>query len=219
MKFEAYHNYGRTSEELLLANNRIEDRFFAAIDAVADADGNPVCRSTLNPMAPPPPTSPFPAIDPGFRTFSPGDGTCQPLNIFGTGAASPQSVDFVTEDAVQTSVIDQHVAHISLSGNSTDLGFVLPSGPIGFAAGYEFRREFSRFRPDAFSLTGLSFDGTTVSGLQGSYDVNEGFAELSIPVLDKLPALEMLTLDAAIRVADYSTVGTNVSWRVGGTWT
>ena len=218
VRFEAYHNYGRTSEEQLFRNNRLEDRFFAALDVVTDANGNPICRSELDPSAPPPPTSPFPFIEPGFRTFSPGDGTCQPFNVFGSGAASAEAVDFVTEDAVQNSVIDQHVAHISLTGDSSFADFSLPGGPIGFAAGFEYRREFSRFRPDGFSATGLSFDGTRVAGLAGDYDVWELFGELQLPILADLPGAEVLTLDLAARFADYSTVGSNLAWKIGGTW-
>ncbi len=218
VRFEASYNYGRTSEEFTLRNRRIEDRFFAAIDVVSDANGNPACRSSVDPSAPPPPTSPFPFIDPGFRTFAPGDGTCQPLNLFGLGAPSAEAANFVSQDATQNSVIDQHVVMVTMSGDSSEFGLELPAGPVGFAVGFEYRREFSRFTPDAFRLTGLRFDGTTITGLEGSYDVYESFGEIQVPILKGIPGIEELTLDTAVRGARYSTVGTNVSWKVGGTY-
>ncbi|GAB4510412.1 MAG: TonB-dependent receptor [Haliangiales bacterium] len=217
--YELSFNYGRTSEELLLRGTRIEDRFFAAIDVVSDADGNPICRSELDPSAPPPPTSPFPAVEPGFRTFVPGDGSCKPLNLFGYGAPSQEAIDFVTADVVQTATIEQSVASLSFSGDTASSGFTLPAGPIGYASGGEYRREFSRYRPDQLSETGLAFDGTKTVGVEGQYDVWEVFSELSVPILRRLPGARDLSIDAALRAANYSTVGSSVSWKVRANWT
>ncbi|WP_428262384.1 TonB-dependent receptor domain-containing protein [Haliangium sp.] len=214
--YEASFNYGRTTEELLARNARVEDRFFAAIDVVTDSQGRPICRSELDPSAPPPPTSPYPEVDPGFRTFTPGDGTCKPLNIFGHGAPSQEAIEFATADVVQTSAIEQQVAHLSFSG---DTGVRLPAGTISFASGGEYRRELSRFRPDALAQNGLSFDGSKITGLEGSYDVWEFFSEVSVPVLADLPGARNLTLDGAVRAANYSTIGSSLSWKVRGSWT
>ena len=219
VSYEASFNYGRTSQETLSLNNRIEDRFFAAIDVVTDANGNPICRAEFDPAAPPPPTSPFPPIEEGFRTFSPGDGTCKPINLFGLNKNSQEAIDFVTADTVDTSTIEQHVVNVSVTGNSEELGVKLPAGGIGYALGAEYRREFSRFRPDALSQTGITWDGTTVAGLQGDYDVREAFGEISIPIVRKVTGAEDVTVDAALRAADYSTIGSSVSWKVRGSWT
>lgn len=219
ISYELSFNYGRTDQEVFNLDSRIEDRFFAAIDVVTDPDGNPICRSELNPEAPPPPTSPFPFVEPGFRTFSPGDGQCKPLNLFGFGAPSQEAIDFVTADIVSNSAIEQQVVHASFIGDSDAVNFALPAGPIDFAAGGEYRREASRFRPSSFEQAGIVFDGTTTSGLEGDYDVWEGFGELSVPIVSKKPGAEALNLDSAIRVADYSTVGSSVSWKLGTSWT
>ncbi|RMB01538.1 TonB-dependent receptor-like protein [Eilatimonas milleporae] len=217
--FELSYNYGRTSESF--SNTiRIEDRFFAALDVVVDpATGEAVCRSELDPSAPPPPTSPFPFIEPGFRTFSPGDGQCQPLNIFGIGAPSQEAIDFVMTTVNQRQVIEQNVVFGYLSGDSSSLGFQLPAGPISFVAGGEYREEDSSFEPDGLEENGLVFDGNPIAGLTGGYDVWEAFAEISAPLLVGKPFAEELTLNAAVRYSDYSTVGTTWTWQVGGTWT
>jgi outer membrane receptor protein involved in Fe transport len=216
--YEAAYNYGRTSEELLLRNQRIEDRFFAAIDVVTGPDGQPACRSEVDPAAPPPPTSPFPEVPTGFRTFQPGEGLCKPLNLFGLGAPSQEALDFVTGDIVQNSLIDQHVASLVFTGDSSAVDLKLPAGAIDFAAGGEYRREFSRFRPDEFSETGLVFDGTKIAGVEGSYDVWETFGEVRVPVLAQSSPVGQVDLDAALRFAEYSTVGSSESWKANASW-
>ena len=119
------------------------DRFYAAMDTVADANGNPVCRSDLDP------TASFPVdffawnanysngsfYDNNFYTFSPGDGQCQPLNPFGTYAASPEAQDFITERLRDELKVEQFVLNRQPSGRSMLGDF---DGPIGYAAGIEY---------------------------------------------------------------------------------
>ncbi|MEO0974737.1 MAG: TonB-dependent receptor plug domain-containing protein, partial [Pseudomonadota bacterium] len=64
------YNYGRTDINTIERNSRVEDRFFAAVDAVVDPDsGEIVCRSDLDPDTIPP-SSPFPSSREGFLTFA-----------------------------------------------------------------------------------------------------------------------------------------------------
>ena len=102
------------------------DRFFAAIDAVEDpATGEVVCRSSLDPTAYPA-TTPFNIFQfvgggvPGsFFTFTPGDGHCQPMNIWGgRGAMSQESIDFVTFDRVVREEIEQQVYSAIVVGDT-----------------------------------------------------------------------------------------------------
>ena len=98
----------------------IADRFFAAIDAVIDpATGEPACRSSVDPTAYPK-TTPFNIFQftgggtrGSFFTFAPGDGQCQPMNIWGgAGAMSQASIDFVTYDRE----LDEEIKQIVYSG-------------------------------------------------------------------------------------------------------
>ena len=110
----------------------IADRFFAAIDAVTDpATGQPVCRSDLDPTAYPR-TTPSTSSLSGrsallFFTFTPGDGQCQPMNIWVGGAMSQVSLDFVTRDVISES-IEQTVFQAIVSGDSSRF-FSLPPAP------------------------------------------------------------------------------------------
>ena len=92
-------NYGKFERKMIDRDAMIADRFFAAIDAVEDpATGEVVCRSSLDPTAYPA-TTPFNifqfvggGVPSSFFTFTPGDGQCQPMNIWGGRGAMSLSL-------------------------------------------------------------------------------------------------------------------------------
>src|SRR3546814_15506334 len=51
-----------------------------------------------------------------------------------------------------------------------------------------------------------------------SYHVTEFFGELSIPVLTDMPFAQLLSLEGAVRHADYSHAGQATSWKAGAIW-
>lgn len=88
----------------------------------------------------------------------------------------------------------------------------LPAGPLGFAAGMEFRRESLADRPDSLITSGavLGQGGTATDGSRNS---NSQFAELSAPLTKTLEA------QLAVRRDDYSDFGSKTSPKVGLKWT
>ena len=144
-RYEVSANYGRYEQNGLRTNSVIIDRWFAATDAVIDpATGQPACRSSVDPSAPALDT-PFsiPSNEAGYWSFTPGDGQCVPLNIWGgRQGVNQDSRDFVTTDEWSNLVIDQFVLSAFITGDSSDI-FELPAGPIAFAAGVEYRDESS----------------------------------------------------------------------------
>ncbi|KPZ70476.1 MULTISPECIES: TonB-dependent siderophore receptor [Shewanella] len=105
------------------------------------------------------------------------------------------------------------IAALSLAGDIVDL----PAGTMGFAAGYEFRKESAYFTPDSLTAQGLAND-PRVEATSGSFDVNEAYVELAIPLISDVPLLEQVDLSAAIRYFDYSTFGDDTTWKLGLTW-
>ena len=105
------------------------------------------------------------------------------------------------------------IAAASLSGEI----FELPAGIVGFAAGYEYRKESAHYTPDSLTSQGLAND-PRVEPTSGSFDVNEVYAELAIPLLSDLPLAQQVDLSAAIRYFDYSTFGSDNTWKLGLTW-
>ncbi len=207
-RWDVSYNYGRTDIDTTNRNQRVEDRFFAGVDAVVDpATGNIVCRSDLDSDALPP-GSPFPANRPGFLTFSAGDGGCIPINLFGTDSITAESGAFAFIDTLESSDIEQRQFLATLAGDSADL-FELPAGPVDFAIGYEYRQEKSSFTPPELERAGLLYNtlGEARDIVSGSYDVNELFAEVSVPVLEDVAFAESLRIDGNFRYTDHSTAG------------
>ncbi len=226
--------YGRLDEKFVAENNLVLDRFYAAVDTVVDpATGQPTCRTNRNPDALPP-QIPF-AGSPGlgyfdafndtvtpenFGTtpyFNPGPGSgCQPLNLFGLGNASQAAIDFVNDDSLREANVEQFVVSMAVQGDTGGV-FELPAGPIGVAAGLEYRDESSEDFPPLIDTQGLTF-GNEIFPTTGAFHVFEGFAEVSVPVLADQFLAQDLTIDAAVRQSDYSTIGSTTTWRVGGVW-
>ena len=243
LRYELVGNYGRTDTKVTDSNSVRYDRLFAALDVVRDpATGQAVCRSTLDPTAPPHPGSEiFPVIAPGFFTFTPGDGQCRPANILsGQNSLSQEAVDFITTPTTDRVRLEQTVITGLLEGNTGDF-FNLPGGAVGFVVGGEYRKEKSRTRFNDLLLGLLPEDspagpaGTFIGDISdnqsllfdaqtrtfnagGSFDVVEAFGEISLPILADTPFFEELTVGAAGRYADYSTVGGAFTWNVNGIW-
>lgn len=206
IRYEVSYVYGET-ESKVENLERVEDRFAAAIDVVTDpATGQPVCRSTLDPTA---------VDDP--QTFTPGASSgCVPINLFGYDTISAAGADWVMTDTVGRSKIAQRVAQAYVAGDSDDF-FSLPAGPLGFALGAEWRKESSRATPPIENQLGLVF-GNVLRPDRGEYDVSEAFAEVNVPLLRDRPFAEVLSIDGAFRVSDYSTTGSATTWKTGLVW-
>lgn len=224
--YEASLNYGRTEETFTTANRRLEDRFYAAVDAVRDpATGNIVCRSSLNPNVIPG-TSPFPAYDADpdgdgiFEpdTFRTNDGTCRPLNLFGFGSPSAAAVAFVNPSSTNETTLTQFVAQAFVVG-TTEGFFELPGGAPAIVIGGEYRRETSNFEIDPFDEAGFFFESGTQPE-QGDFDVVEVFGELELPLLADVAFADLLSVKGSARYSRYSLTNTRgvFTWAVDGTY-
>lgn len=235
-------NYGRFNQEVRQTGSMINDRFFAAIDAVTDpATGQPACRADVDPTAPALNT-PFeiPAYEAGYFSYTPGSGACVPLNIWaGQPGVTQQAIDFVSVTEFDEITIDQTVFAASLVGDSADW-FELPGGAIAFATGIEWREETSDAKFDNWQRgvlpPGSPFPaGTLLSDVsandsltfrpqlavkneQGEFDATDVFVELSMPIVNEIPGFEELTLDVAGRWSDYSTIGSTEAWKTNLIW-
>jgi outer membrane receptor protein involved in Fe transport len=201
--YEVSYNYGRTDVTNHYINDRITDRYMAALDAVRAPDGSITCRVNLDPTAD------------EATTFKPGE--CVPLNILGEGSPSQAALNWIKADTVDRSRITQQVLSGSVSG---DLGavFTFPGGgALGYAVGAEYRKEASRFIADPLASQGLTF-GNALSSDHGSYNVKEAFGEVRLPLLQKMRFAHSLEVGAAARLSDYSTVGRTTAWKVDATY-
>ncbi len=225
-RYELSANYGRTTESVVTINRRLEDRFYAAVDAVRDpVSGRIVCRSSINANRIPG-TSPFPAYDADpdgdgiFEptTFRTNDGTCRPLNLFGLGSPSAEAVAFVNPSSRTESTITQTVVQGFVSGTTEEF-FTLPGGAPGVVVGAEYRRETSEFIPDPLDSQGLFYESGT-QGETGRFNVWEVFGELELPLLGDMPFAYDLTVRGAARYSEYNLANTSgvFTWGVDGTY-
>ena len=225
MNYEVSFNYGRTDADIV-TRARVEDRYFAAIDAVVDpGTGEIVCRSEIDSAAVVPPSSPFPAQNSNFQisTFEPGDGQCVPVNIFGENSISQEAADFIFLPTTSQNDIEQRDFLATLAGDSAPF-FTLPAGPISYAVGYEWRNEQSKFTPDPLTVSGLTFgtigsNGGPVNPSEGEYEVSEFFGEVKVPLLQGLPFAELVEVSGAYRYSDYDAYDDTDTWNIGGRWT
>ncbi|WOT06413.1 TonB-dependent receptor [Shewanella youngdeokensis] len=95
--------------------------------------------------------------------------------------------------------------------------YELPAGEVGFAAGYEYRKEAAHYTPDSLTAQGLAND-PRVEPTAGEFHVNEIYAELAVPLLSDMRFADQVDLSAAIRYFDYSTFGSDSTWKLGLTW-
>ena len=95
--------------------------------------------------------------------------------------------------------------------------FELPAGYAAFAAGVERRQEKAWYTPDSLTAQGLAND-PMVEPTSGGFDVNEAYVEFALPLLADAPLAQNVELSAAIRAFDYSTFGSDETWKLGLTW-
>jgi iron complex outermembrane receptor protein len=137
-------------------------------------------------------------------------GTFNPLNEASWAQSNVQEYIYTEQDSGGSQLF---ILAASLSGEM----FELPAGYAAFAAGVERRQEKAWSNPDSISAQGLGND-PRVDPTSGGFDVNEAFVEFAIPLLANAPFAESVELSAAIRAFDYSTFGSDETWKLGLTW-
>ena len=139
---------------------------------------------------------------------------CVPFNIFGGAGTITQEmldwVSFVQHDSSEQKSWDFTA---NISGNLLEL----PGGPLGLAAGVEYRDLKGRFDPDPVVAAGFTSD-IPAQPTRGSYNVKEAYAELNAPLLKGVPGADLLELSGAVRFSDYSTSGSTTTFKAGANW-
>lgn len=149
-----------------------------------------------------------------------GNAGCAPINLFGLQGdlGSQAAIDYVF-NLTQQVITRTSIATVNASITG-DLGFGISETPIQFAAGGEYRKfTASRVSDDASKTPGAVVGaGGAAPDIFGNYDVYDAFGELSIPVFEGESFAESLTIDLGARYSDYSTAGTEFTWKAGGSW-
>ncbi len=171
------------------------------------------------------------AVGPSFKDPTTGKIVCgtpgnviagcvpwNPFAGFGTGAVEnslddPAVRNFLYKEEHAVGKTKTHDYFVNLAGSI----ITLPAGDLGFALGYEHRKEEGGFTPDAIAQSGNSTN--LASGpTYGSYKVDEGYLELNVPVLADLPGAKELTFNAATRYSKFDTFGNTTNNKFGMKW-
>lgn len=192
LRYETFFDYGTTTDNQVSGGQLNVSNLREAFNVTNDpTTGLPICA---NPVAR-------------------AEG-CAPVFIFGQNTIGQDALNYIGAPVLRDARITQLVANGSVSGRF----FKIPTGDeIGFSLGTEYRNEQSRDTPDALTQTGQNA-GNLIAEQIGGYNVIEGFGELEVPLLVNQLFAKNLTFHSAARVANYSTVGTNVAWSVGADW-
>lgn len=131
---------------------------------------------------------------------------CTPLNVFGEGNQSPEALAYIFASINPTERNEQEQAIAFVSGELWDF---FGAGPIGLAAGVEYRREYTE-AVGRDAATGDRFlflnGGADFPGAE--YESEEAFAELSIPLFRDSWLGKYAEISGSYRYFDYTTVGT-----------
>lgn len=138
---------------------------------------------------------------------------CVPVNILGLDSISPEAAAFIAPPHGNRTEFQRQVIGGSITGDV----FELPAGPVPVALGFEWRDEEFVFRPSPADAAGEFFGGPLPPN-DGTFDLFEVFGETRIPIITDQPFFEELALEGAVRVSDYSTIGSVFTWKVGGEW-
>jgi iron complex outermembrane recepter protein len=191
---DGYAQYGRNVYDLKFGpNNRKQNEFFNAVDAVVDpATGSIVCRSR-----------------------APG---CIPVNIFGDGSLTLNP--YVNGTATFRLVTRQAIGAANIRG--TPLSTWAGPVAFAAGAEYRRDSADGTSDAISQRVNANGSVGGWILGNQlpehGVIKVFETYAEAQAPLARDAPFARELSLNAAVRRTHYSLSGTVYTWKVGGVW-
>ena len=125
---------------------------------------------------------------------------CVPLNMFGPNSITAEAADYIRFNQLnrQGTIFQGYAANIS---NMTL--FELPAGEVKAAFGIEKNDLSGNEKVDALTASGGSSGNPRLS-TDGSYDNQDIYAEVSVPLIADVVGFQELTLDYAYRNSSYS---------------
>lgn len=190
--WDVAYQRGIAKQHVVADNSMLMANFNLAVDAVRNpVTGEIVCRSTL---------------------ANPGNG-CVAYNPMGIGVNSQATLDYIRGAGLRQfkrEEITQDAASATVSGEP----FSIWAGPVSLAAGVAYRKDSSDGSNDTVSNTRGWYTGG-YGTTKASINVSEAFLETAVPLARDVSWADSLDLNAAVRIADYSTSGKLTTWKAG----
>ncbi|TQV86360.1 TonB-dependent receptor domain-containing protein [Aliikangiella coralliicola] len=200
--YNFYVQHGKVEGEFL-SQDLLNERYYEALDAVADANGNPVCRS--------------------------GNAACVAFNPI-NNLASREALNYASVMLKSDSEITQTIGSFSISGDWFEAPAGTAEFAAGIDYRRETAKSnpdpLSQARDaDGIgsglvgSTTGPSREQNSfILPVKGDYDVKELYAETIIPLVMDETLIDSLELEAAVRYADQSETGADTTYKTGINW-
>jgi len=143
-------------------------------------------------------------------------GQCVPWDIFSTGGVTQKAINYLSTPGTAYGNNTEQIAHIDVTGELGQYGLKTPWANDGAAVnvGFEHRMDSVTFSPDGAETSGdlAGFSGALVN-INESYRINEGFAELRLPIAHGEAGAYDLTTDVGYRYSNYNTTGSTNTYK------
>src|SRR5262249_21920159 len=157
-----------------------------ALNVVTDpATGQPACQSVLNGT----------------------DTACVPWNIWVPGGVTKAALAYLQVPLLVEATTTEQVVSGSVTADFGKYGVKVPIAEEGvkFNIGAEYRSESADFLPDLLSQQGnAAGSGGATTPVNGNFHVREVFTEARVPLVDKQPYMDSVSVEAGYRWSDYS---------------
>ena len=133
---------------------------------------------------------------------------CVPLNPFsGSGGLTQAESNYLNYTYFTHSWSQQRQVKADLSGDMFTFPQWLGEGDATFAFGADHRDVSGGVTPDIYTQQGLNTNLQQNPG-EGSYGINEAYAEVNLPLLKDMTGAQLLDFDISHRLSHYTNFGT-----------
>ncbi len=149
------------------------------------------------------------------------DPDCVPWNIWAPNGVTAAATNYMGVPGMKEGSTQEWVAGASLTGDLGAWGIQSPwaKSPVALAVGGEYRQENLNLRTDLeFSSGDLAGQGGPTKGTNGGYNLEEGFGEIRVPIVQDMPFFEDLSANAGYRYSSYNLAGAVNSYKYGAEW-
>ena len=158
-----------------------------------------------------------------------GDGTCAGTKLasgadcidlpwfdpqFLAGNFTPEQMEYLFAWETGVTEYDQ----VSIEGFVTGPLMDLPAGTMGFAMGFQTKKDEIIDTPGQLTRDGLAALTSTAGITAGSDRTKAVFAEVDVPLLEDMPFVKSLALNASMRYTEVASYGSGDTYKVGINW-
>jgi iron complex outermembrane recepter protein len=142
--------------------------------------------------------------------------SCVPYDIFADGAVTPAQLQYLYSLGTASGASTLRTLHAEVTGQLGKYGIAAPWAGDGVAinVGWEHRNDHEFYQPDALEQSGLlSGFGSASVPIDNSVAVSEEFAEVRVPIMQRMSFAEELLFDTGFRHSAYSTSGATNTYK------